>query len=208
MTCPIRIPLPYSKGAAVHWPGEHLVTLGLLHAECRELYRGIEASQMDGPEQYGAIAYQVLVCNSHGFVTEGRGRARQNGANGVPQGPYNPNLEYGSILALVGVGEKPSDALLNGVLEARGYLHSGKTLKTHNQVRPEATACPGPDLTHWIEHGYPAPEDDVALSEEDVQRVADAVWAKMTEDPVDKAKINVLTLVRRIRLLGAKEPKP
>jgi hypothetical protein len=36
------------------------------------------------------------------------------------------------------------------------YPHA-RRLVTHNQVRPEPTACPGPDLTWWVKAGGPRP---------------------------------------------------
>lgn len=42
--------------------------------------------------------------------------------------------------------------------------------------------------------------DDMPLSDADVQKVADAVWAKLVEDPVQKDTVNFGTLLRRIRL--------
>jgi hypothetical protein len=191
MSCPSRTPLPYHAGAALHWPGEEgLVTVGMAHTACHGRYRAIEAYQMDVKKPpYGAIAYQVLVCNAHGVITEGRTRHSVNGANG----DADSNTKYGSILALIGMGETPTPQLLQGILDARTYLGSGTVLKTHNDVRPDGTQCPGPALTKWIKQGYPAPEDDVA---------AEDVWDYRLENAATGKTNKAGTLVTRIHKRG------
>lgn len=159
MTAPTRTPTPY-QGVAVHWPGAKILAVGKSHAKHLRSYRAIERYEM-GSKGYGAIAYQVLVCPC-GILTEGRTRARVNGANG----DVSANTRFGSALALLGVGEKPTDAMLEGLRAAPDYLNTPLKLYTHNQVRPDPTACPGPDLTKWIKAGYPAPkEDDVSAKD-------------------------------------------
>lgn len=160
MTCANRAtPYRVYQGAAVHWPGDPGLSLtGKPHAACQQALVGIENYQMDSKD-YGAIAYQVVAC-LHQRVIEGRTRRKVNGANGDTQS----NVAYGSILALIGMDDEPTDALLTAILTARQYL-GVSVLKTHNDVRPQATACPGPDLTRWIGNGYPAPEDDVAAKD-------------------------------------------
>lgn len=187
------------RGAAVHWPGDDIATQGEPHSNCLTLLRAIEHYQVSSAG-YSAIAYQYVAC-PHGKVIEGRGAKHKNGANGKPDGQYDPNVPYGSILALIGMKEHPTDELLSAVLAARKPLGVVK-LYTHNDVRPEPTACPGPDLTKWVHDGYHAPEDpDMPLSDQDIQKVADAVWSKLVEDPVQKDKVSYGTLLRRVRLL-------
>jgi hypothetical protein len=168
---PRRAVLSAYAGTVVHWPGENRSFRGLPHGGCQAELRRIEHEQTHRPaDPYGAIAYQVVACH-HGRLLEGRTVNRVNAANG----DGTPNLRYGSVLALLGVGEKPTDAMLSAIRQAPAYLGSPRKLLGHRAFK--ATACPGPDLTAWIDQGYPEPEEeDVALSDEDVDRIAEAVW--------------------------------
>lgn len=170
MFVPVRAAAPY-EGVAVHWPGDNITLAGKSHDACLKALVSIENYQMDHAG-YGAIAYQIIAC-LHGHLIEGRTKARLNGANGDAAA----NTRYGSVLALLGIGEKPTDPMLDAILAAPAYLNTRVKLYTHNAVRPEPTACPGPDLTKWINAGYPAPEETV--TPEDIDKIADAVWAKL-----------------------------
>ena len=172
MSVPVRSATPY-KGVAVHWPGEHASLIGLGRQGTAAAMRSIEAYQMDHAG-YGAIAYQC-VATWDGRLIEGRTKGRVNGANG----DTSSNTQYGSVLALLGIGEKPTPAMLDAIRRAPAYLNTPLRLFTHNQVRPEPTACPGPDLTAWIKAGYPAQEEDVAAKD---------VWDYVLEDKVTGEK--------------------
>lgn len=174
-----RIPGRSYQGAAVHWPGIK-GRLGLVtHELCRVRLRAIEADQMDrdpppGEAPYGAIAYQVVVC-PHARVIEGRTRRKRNGANGS----LEANTDFGSILVLVGTDDPVTDDMKAAILgNARAYL-GVDVLKTHNQVRPSPTACPGPELTRWIEDGYP--EEDMPTAAE----IAAATVALLMKTPME-----------------------
>ena len=184
MTCELRGPGTY-LGAAVHWPGDPGLTLaGKDHSECLRTLRNIENYQMDvHVPPYGGLAYQIVAC-LHGKVIEGRTAKRKNGANGIG---IIPNTQYGSILALVGISDDVTDELKSAVLAAREPLGVRK-LYTHNEVRPEPTACPGPDLTKWIKAGYPAPEEDVAAKD---------IWDYALDNFVQGGKSKAGALVSR-----------
>lgn len=169
---PVRPATPY-KGVAVHWPGDHITLANRDHSICLATLRNIENYQMDHAG-YGAIAYQVVAC-LHGRLIEGRTVARHDGANGDD----SSNALYGSVLGLIGIGETPNDLMLSAIRSAPAYLNTPLKLYTHNDVRPEPTACPGPDLTAWIEAGYPDPEDDLPTAAE----IAKAVWDQPINDP-------------------------
>jgi hypothetical protein len=75
-----------------------------------------------------------------------------------------------SICGLLGVGQHPTAAMHQGFRDAitltrQRYPHATE-IRTHNDVRPEPTACPGPDLTAAVRNGTlepapaPAPPDD------------------------------------------------
>ena len=185
MNCPDRAtPLRTYKGGAVHWPGDPGLSLtGKPHSACQRALVDFENYQMDVHKPpYVALAYQVVAC-LHQKVIEGRTKYKVNGANGDTAS----NVKYGSILALVGMDDPITDDLLNAILAAREYL--GVTvLKTHNDVRPEPTACPGPDLTKWIKSGYPAPEEDVAAKD---------IWDYALDNFVQGGKSKAGALVSR-----------
>lgn len=160
MSSPSRAPEPYAF-AAVHWPGiaGHLNLAR--HSDCERLLRNLESYGMRS-QGYGALPYQVVACE-HG-VTEGRTASKVNGANGDTA----TNLAGGSIVVLIGTKDELTDDHKRHVLEAKRYLKASQ-LKTHNDVRPAPTACPGPALTKWIHNGAPAPkakaDDDMSLDE-------------------------------------------
>lgn len=159
MTSPTRKPTPY-KGAAVHWPGLS-GQLGLdTHGKCLDLLRSLEKNAVSG--SYGAIPYQVAAC-LHG-LTEGRTVLRENGANGGTEA----NLDYGSVVVLVGTADTITDAHKRHVRAALDYLNAPKLL-THNDVRPSPTACPGPVLTKWIDSGAPNPGPPPVVEDDPVK---------------------------------------
>jgi hypothetical protein len=136
------------KGVAVHWPGFRF-TLGR-HADCLGLLARLEREAVAG--EYSALPYCEAAC-PHGYRIEGRGAGRRSGANG----DATVNDQWGSVVALVPVGGKPTDELLIALHAALAVQAPGGRLVTHNTVRPSGTACPGPELTAWIGRGAPKP---------------------------------------------------
>jgi hypothetical protein len=65
----------------------------------------------------------------------------------------------------------------------RAYPHAIRVV-THNDVRPEPTACPGPDLTRAVHTGVlnpakkPEPVED-EVTPDDMERIADLVVEKL-----------------------------
>ena len=155
-------------GTAVHWTGSPLTISS--HHDCLRHLRAVEEYHV-GVKGMSSLAYCQGACR-HGVLIEGRGAMAQSGANGSVEA----NRGYGSVVALVGTTETLTDAewdnIHAAILEAARLQAMGKPLVTHNDIRPDPTACPGPDLTAWIESGYPPPvEDDVPLSPEDIKRI-------------------------------------
>jgi hypothetical protein len=136
------------KGVAVHWPGFRFA-LGR-HPDCLALVARLERDALAG--DYSALPYNEVAC-PHGYRIEGRGPGRRSGANGSAEA----NDAYGSVLALVPIGGKPTDALLLALHASLTVQAPGRKLVTHNAIRPEPTACPGPALTAWIDAGAPRP---------------------------------------------------
>jgi hypothetical protein len=112
--------------------------------------RTLERNAMDGADDYGAIPYQVLAC-AHG-LTEGRTVRKVNGANGGSA----VNVTHGSVCVLVGTTDPVTAAHKRHTRAALDYLDA-PVLVTHGDIRPDPTACPGPELTRWVHAGAPVP---------------------------------------------------
>ncbi|MET0786343.1 MAG: peptidoglycan recognition family protein [Paenisporosarcina sp.] len=92
---------------------------------------------------------------------------------------------YGVIL-LLGINDYPTEAMVDTVrflrsrLLGQGALSPSHKMLQHNQMPGAETTCPGPKvIAIWDEFIVPfeAEEIEVPLSEEDVQRIAKAVWS-------------------------------
>ena len=176
-------PLKEYQGYAVHWPAATWsLTADDPHTDCRQRLRGVENEQMNRKPPatvYAAVAYQVVAC-PHGRLMEGRTVRRVNGANGDGDGD---NTDFGSCLALLGPKDRPTAAMLRAILSAGDYLNAKQKLVPHSFFH--ATQCPGPDLTQWLADGAPDPgDDDMPLTDEDVTRIANAVWTHRLDNLV------------------------
>ena len=98
------------------------------------------------------IAYQVAVDQDGNRYTL-RGLDGQSGANG----DEDVNRRYGAVLLILAPGEQPTDAMLREVhavvRDHRRLFPKSRLLVGHNDVRPEATACPGPAVTRLLSEG-------------------------------------------------------
>lgn len=177
---------PYSgsrKGVKVHYLGTPY-TFGD-HSTCAAYVRKLQASHMDG-NGWSDIGYSFVVCE-HGYVYEGRGLRRRNSANG------NTTLNNNHYAVCGLVGNKgstiPTPAQLNGIRDAIDYCRAegpaGGELRGHRDGY--STDCPGGPLYAWVQQGCPRQDEgeDVALSEDDVQRIAHAVWEYMYPNPLN-----------------------
>ena len=132
----------------------HVPTVGVIHyigsgvlgqddefARMRQLQATAQAG-VHG-DKYVDFPYNEAIGQS-GRQFEGRGVSFVNGAN---SGAANASMY--SILALIGDGDVPSDALKASIVdlaEKRGL----KQLVPHSLVATQGTACPGPRLTLWL----------------------------------------------------------
>lgn len=146
-------------GLAVHWLGPAAppgVQAADRDAVARYL-RGVRRFHMG--KGWSDIAYQWAVDQS-GDRWRLRGWRLQSAANG----DVGPNRRYGAVLALLGQGQHPSRDMLLGLCDAVDdwveAFPNARRVATHNAVRPEPTACPGPDLTKWVHAGCPRPRTD------------------------------------------------
>lgn len=132
-------------GYAIHWCGTSSAISP--NAEPLGIVRRLQADAFT--EDYEDVEYSWFVA-LNGAKIEGRGWGVQSGATG------GQNSRLLSICALMGVGNRPTLALLQGLAEliAEGNRYHRMT---HYTVQPhldfKQTACPGPDLTHWVREG-------------------------------------------------------
>ena len=154
-------------GVAVHWPGFRFA-LGR-HTDCLAFVARLERDAL--PRDFAAIPYNELACQ-HGHRIEGRGAGRRSAANGSNLA----NTRYGSVCALLPIGGHPTEAMLAAIRSTLASQAPGGKLVTHGQIRPEPTACPGPDLSAWIARGAPLAKPTPAARTYIVAK-GDTLWA-------------------------------
>lgn len=158
------------RGLAVHWDGPPVpAAVERADRDAVALFlRGVRRFHMAPPRGWSDIAYQFAV-DQAGRRWELRGWTRRSGANG----DTDPNRHYGAVVALIGEGQTPTPAMLAGLADARAdfrrHYPRATALRTHNDVRPDPTACPGPDLTRWVRAGGPnTPREDTDMTVDDL----------------------------------------
>lgn len=132
------------------------------------------------------IAYHFLVCK-HGDVFEGRGWGVRGAAT------YGHN---GRSVALCFLGnDNPNivDVTPRVTAPMRAYVDEAKRRYGKLWVRPHSavrdTACPGDEWRDWIVAGLPTgvditEEDDVPLTDEDIDRIAVRTYQRVWGSPV------------------------
>lgn len=146
-------------GVALHWPAmsKPLRTV----PEVMSALRAWQDYHMD-THGWSDIAYQVAF-DQAGNTYRLRGMRTQSGANG--DGPVNE--AYGAFLLILAPGEQPSEAMLHAVRRRirahRRIFPNSNRVRGHNEVRPEATACPGAIVQGLLRRGVFNP--DVPLAE-------------------------------------------
>lgn len=162
------------EGLAVHWNGPP-VSAAAARGDRDAVAALLEADRTFHVSTRGwsDIAYQWAVDNA-GRRWPLRGWQRRSAANG----DTDPNRHYGAVLCVIGQGQKPTaamlDALRDTVADFRAVYPRATKVVTHNDVRPEPTACPGPDITRAVHGGALNPttrkpttveDDDVTIAE-------------------------------------------
>lgn len=180
------------RGVKLHYLGSAYSDRA--HTRCAAYVRHIQAVHMDG-RGWSDIGYSFVVC-THGWVYEGRGLTRRNSANGNTA----LNEQDYAVLLLVGSSghTKPAVEQLEGARDAIEYCRSegpaGSWVGGHRDGY--ATECPGDAVYAWIQRGAPRPdtkEDDVALTDEDLDKIARRVWGHMADNVLsdDPAKVSM-----------------
>lgn len=151
-------------GIVAHWPG----TTGPIGDPGKSAIAG----RLEGYRRYHVnvrgwtdIAYSLAV-DQAGRVWDLRGLRFRSAANG----DQAVNRTWVAVLALVGPGEKPTAAMVEGFREARALVldvfPDALAVVGHKDVRAAGTDCPGPSLMDLIEDGVlaqdPSPVPPVA----------------------------------------------
>jgi hypothetical protein len=135
----------FNSGWFIHWLGEPAAT----GTPDTQVLRNTQRYHIDS-KGWADIAYSFAVGRQHpdrAYELRGWGIA-----GGHTEGHNSQSM---AIVFLLGTGEHPTDEML---ATARSIITEGvhrgypaDLVRPHNAVRP--TACPGPDLTAWINAG-------------------------------------------------------
>lgn len=132
-------------GVALHWPS------GSVPKDKAAALRSYQSFHQNG-RGWSDIAYNVAF-DQDGNTYDLRGLDTRSGANGDTK----TNRQYVAFLLLIGPGEKPSAKMIAAVQD---WVHSVRVrfprataIKGHCDVRPDGTACPGPNTIALIRSG-------------------------------------------------------
>ncbi|PRX95558.1 peptidoglycan recognition protein family protein [Allonocardiopsis opalescens] len=179
------------SGLVVHYNGPATDLDG--HDECVAYWKDCRSQHMRG-NGWADVGYSYAACR-HGEVFTGRGLNRYQAAQGTTSG----NANWYSVTLMLGGSERPTDEQVRGVRDLRAYLmERGVSGAVRGHRDFIATECPGDVLYALVENGTftrpPAAggsdpeEEDVALSREDIDKIAEAaaakVWEHLLPDPV------------------------
>lgn len=136
------------RGLVFHWPAMARPVRGF--AAVAAALRSWQAYHLS--KGWSDIAYQVAV-DQDGNRYLLRGLDVQSAANG----DQDVNDELGAVLLILAPGEEPSPAMIaetkRVVADHRRLFPRSTELLGHDDVRPEATACPGPAVQRHLAAG-------------------------------------------------------
>lgn len=187
---------PTLRGIAAHWTGSPapLGPTPTLTQTARRIegYRRLHTDPEPRGRGWSDLAYNVVV-DQAGRVFEGRGIAHRSAGNGGA----TVNRTHGAVLLLVGRGETPTQAMLDAVRSWRRVVWlrawpAATGVVGHRDLHP--TECPGPAVYDLVRSGRfagppPPQEDDMALSDDDVDRIADRVADRLLAAPGGRARL-------------------
>lgn len=138
-------------GVAVHHHGGDPIAPARVPAALR----GWRTYHVDG-RGWDDVAYNVAV-DQAGGVWDLRGLRRRSAANGAE----DPNRRFVAVLAILGNRETPTVEMVQGIRavveDVRQLYRGADAVRTHAQVRPSPTECPGAYLTKLATTGQLAP---------------------------------------------------
>jgi hypothetical protein len=162
------------RGTAVHWNGPPVPESAL--TDPRSYLEGVRRFHV-GTNGWSDIAYNFAV-DQRGDIWTLRGMRHMSGANG----DSTVNAQWVAVLAIIGVGQKPSPSMLEGIKTVAGMVRDeyprGDRVTTHQAIRPTSTACPGPDLIPWVTATNFTEEDDMAAADDVIEALVEALKDK------------------------------
>jgi hypothetical protein len=134
------------RGLCVHWNGPPVPKSAF--TDPRHYLEAVRRFHVN-TRGWSDIAYNFAV-DQRGDVWVLRGMRHRSAANGGRL----VNARWVAVLAIVGRGQRPSSRMLDGIrrvaAKTRRAYPRRSAVTTHRAIRPEPTACPGPDLTRWV----------------------------------------------------------
>lgn len=167
----------FTSGWFIHWLGEPAAA-GLGD---ETVLRNTQRYHMDS-KAWADIAYSFAVGRQH------PDRAYELRGWGVAGGhTEGHNSQSMAIVFLLGTGERPTDEML---ATARAIIAEGITrgypsdlVRPHNAVR--STACPGPDLTAWVNAGrFTTTRETTTMADNPGARIQRAINANGLQPPL------------------------
>lgn len=147
---------PTNKGLVIHYDGGNRKLTEKEHSECLKYWQWCRKFHTQ-ERGWADIGYSYGVC-PHGVIFEGRGFGKEQAAQ--PGG----NRVWCSVTLMLGPGEKPSVAQVQGVLELRSDLMQKHGMKGavswHGKFYK--TDCPGDIIRGMIIRGEFSKEPSVA----------------------------------------------
>lgn len=162
----IGVPSFQRHALMVHWDGDHPVR-DLGPATIQRIDREHRARGWAG------IGYNFVIDRA-GRCWEGRGWELR--------GAHCPgwNTRAIGVQLAIGAGQQPAGTMLATLeaLYAEAVRVLGRQLEWTWHGAHYTTACPGPDLIHWVQTGRPLPRRDmIHLSRDDLRAIADELFS-------------------------------
>jgi hypothetical protein len=145
---PVPPGAPGIEGVAIHWPGTPRHSYWSTESKMASSFVSIRNYHM----MQGSSDIQYNLAVTRFGVYELRGLANRSGANGST----GANKTNYSVLVLVGINDSPSEVemldphIREALRLCNAYAGRNLAVRTHNDVRPTPTACPGELLTAWV----------------------------------------------------------
>jgi hypothetical protein len=145
---PDGIMTPYVPDKTIiHWGGTTAAGPGTFDYEAAAL-RGWQRYHMD-TRGWKDVAYNYAI-GASGLIYRLRGENRSGATSGDYEGDGIPENHEGRALAYIGgVGDVPTPSAMAAFDRFLRSVPAGEVVIGHNDVK--ATACPGPDLTAYID---------------------------------------------------------
>lgn len=155
-------------GVAVHWNGPAVPASAL--TDPRAFLEGVRRYHV-ATNGWSDIAYN-RAADQTGERWNLRGLRHKSAANGTAE----LNSRWIAVFAIIGHGQAPTAELMAALVEeitaVRQVYPDATRITGHGLIDPTSVPCPGPHLTDAVTGGLLIPGDDMALSDDDLDKVA------------------------------------